>query len=263
MYAPDQPLPESDPLLKGAQRFVRSLRLYHRHRLLGADTLPSGRMLLAVNHSFATYDVAMLTEAIYQATGRIGRGLGDRALFSGPDRGRLMHAFGFLEANPGNCEAVLRSGQIAVVAPGGMREALRPSHERYTLRWERRKGFVRLAMRTGAPIVLAACPDADRVYHVYENALTKMVYQRVRLPFPVIRGWGPSLVPRPVALTHLLSEPLYPPSNDVDDAEAVDAWHAEVVSRMGALMDEARRLPRGGFRGGWRPADLGDRFAER
>ena len=255
--APDAPLIPGDPALVRAQYAVRVLRLYHRHRVLNAEGLPGGRFLLAVNHSLATYDVGMLGEAVYQATGRIPRMLGDRALFSGPDKGRIIDLLGAIEATPENCAAVLGSGQIAVVAPGGMREALRPSEERFTIRWDRRKGFVRLAMKTGSPIVLAACPDADLLYTVYDNQLTKLVYKLARLPLPIIRGAGLSLLPRPVPLTHLLSEPLHPPSADPDDDDAVDAWHAQVVERMNALMDEAHRLPREGFRGGWRPSSMG------
>lgn len=248
-----RPQPDA-PFLRRVQRVIRGLRYYHRHRVVGLEHVPrSGRLLLVVNHSFATYDTALLCDAVYQATGRVARGLADRALFIGPDRGRLAGALGFVPANPANGTALLESEQIALVAPGGMREALRPSHERYGVRWQRRKGFVRLAMETGSPIVLSACPDADRIYRVYENVFTKLVYQRARLPFAVLRGWGPTLMPRPVVLTHLLSEPLDPPEGEVTDG-AVDAWHQEICGRMNALMAQVRDLPGGGLRGGWRPA---------
>lgn len=246
-----------DPLLRRAQQVIRGMRLYHRHRVVGVEHMPAkGRVLLTVNHSFATYDTAMICDAVFQATGRIPRGLGDRAMFNGPDKGRLARALGFVEARPENGVALLESDQIAVVAPGGMREALRPSHERYAVRWDRRKGFARLAMQTRTPIVLSACPDADRIYKVYENVLTKLIYQRARLPFPVLRGWGPSLLPRPVVLTHLLSEPLMPPDADSEDEAAVDAWHTIIVTRMNELMESARSLPAGGLRSGWRPAQV-------
>jgi 1-acyl-sn-glycerol-3-phosphate acyltransferase len=219
---------------------MRALRWYHRHRVVGLHHVPDdGPCLIAANHSFVTYDIALLGAKIYQRNGRIARGLGDRAMFQGPGA-KLSRAMGFVEGTPENALELIQRGELTMVAPGGMREALRPSHQRYQLKWDTRKGFVRLAMRTGCPIVLAACPDADRVYHVYENSLTKLIYQQVRLPVPIVRGWGPSLWPRPVALTHVLSEPQVPPSADADDEEAVDAWHAQIVARMDALMQEAR-----------------------
>ena len=257
MSGPIAKLRPDDPALLRAQKIFRGLRHYHRHRVIGLHRVPAdGGVLLAVNHSFATYDIGLLADAIFLHTQRIPRGLGDRAMFEGPDRGAIARAFGFLEGTPENGAALLESGQIAVVAPGGMREALRPSHERYTVRWQRRKGFVRLAMRTGSPVVLAACPDADRIFRIYENVLTKVIYQRARLPVPVLRGWGPTLWPRPVVLTHVLSEPLSPPSRDPEDEAAVTTWHTEITEAMNRLMQQARSLPAGGFRSGWRPSDL-------
>ncbi len=146
-------------------------------------------------------------------------------------------------ANPDNGRELLNRGRIVLVAPGGMREALRPGEERYDVRWDRRKGFVRLALRAGAPIQLAACPDADRMFHVYESKLTKVIYKTLKVPMPVVRGWGPTLLPRPVKLTHVLSEPLQPP--ELDEAhfdEQVDDWHAQVQARMAELMAEARQI---------------------
>ena len=119
----------------------------------------------------------------------------------------------------------------------------RPSDERYRIRWDERKGFVRLALRTGAPIQLAACPDADRMYRVYENRLTKLAYKHFKVPMPLLRGWGPTLLPRPVQLVHVISELLQPEPLDEDRfEEQVDDWHATIVQRMNELMDEGRRI---------------------
>ncbi len=236
------PLDPNAPQLRAGLAVVDALTRYHRHSVVGLENVPvSGPVLLVVNHSLATYDIALLTGAIFRATGRPPRGLGDRAMFEGPDRGRIARSLGFVQASPGNGEALLARNELVVVAPGGMREALRPSHARYQVEWSRRKGFVRLALATRTPIVLAACPQADRVYHVYENRLTKLVYKKARLPVPLARGWGPTLIPRPVKLTHHLSELLRPPEGASVERDAdVDVWHAELVARMNQLMSEAR-----------------------
>ncbi len=240
---PDDVLPEPDErALRTGMRLLRLLSYYHRHRILGLHHVPrNGACLLATTHSFASYDAALLAFRIHRATGRLVRGLADRALFMGPFES-ISTSVGFVEASPNNGAALLEQGELVLVAPGGMREALRPSHERYQVRWHRRKGFARLAIASGAPIVLAACPDADRLYRVYESDLTKWVYQTARLPLPMVRGWGPTLLPRPVALTHVLSEPMHPPAASPDDEVAVDAWHAELVQRVTELVEEARAL---------------------
>lgn len=222
------------------------LAKYHRHEVVGIDNVPQhGRCLLVVNHSFATYDNGVLIKKILRETGRLVRPLGDRSLFYVPAFGKLLGKTGTVPARPHVAEHLLvEEDALALVAPGGMREALRPSSEKYKVRWESRKGFVRLAVKTQTPIILSACPEADDLYTVYENSLTKWVYQKVRLPVPAIRGLGLSLLPRPVKLTHYLSEPLNPPKVDVNDEEAfeaaVDQWHAELSELMNVMLEDYR-----------------------
>ncbi len=150
-------------------------------------------------------------------------------------------AFGAVEGAPEAGRALLDEGELLLVAPGGMREALRPSSERYMVRWRRRKGFVRLALEARAPIVLAACPHADDLFTVYPSQVTAQAYQRYRFPLPVLRGLGVTLMPRPVKLVHVLSEPLYPPEyeGDVPPRAVIEQFHDRVVGRMHKLMEEA------------------------
>ncbi|MCG8667772.1 MAG: acyltransferase family protein [Pseudomonadales bacterium] len=219
---------------------------YHRHEVVGMENIPAqGRCLLVVNHSFATYDNGVLIKQVLRDTGRLVRPLGDRSLFYVPAFGRFLGKTGAVPARPHVAEYLLeKEGALALVAPGGMREALRPSTEKYKVRWDSRKGFVRLAVKTQTPIVLSACPEADDLYTVYENTLTKFVYQKARLPLPAIRGLGLSLIPRPVKLTHYLSELQMPPEVDLNDPQAVDAavdqWHVELTELMNEMLQDYR-----------------------
>lgn len=229
--------------VRRANKMYTPISRYHRHRVEGMDHIPrEGRCILAVNHSFATYDNGLLTKTVNEATGRIVRSLADNSLFYVPTVGRAIAKAGAVPANPQVAEFLLSDReQLVLVAPGGMREALRPSSEKYQVRWESRKGFVRLAIKTQSPIILSCCPNADDLYTVYENKITKLIYRQFKLPATVIRGLGPSLLPRPVNLVHYLSEPQYPPVVDPNDAaafsDAVNQWHAELTSRMQSMLD--------------------------
>ncbi|MDX1693741.1 MAG: lysophospholipid acyltransferase family protein [Ketobacteraceae bacterium] len=237
------PDPQAVNLLYGAYEL---LCRYHRHRVVGMENIPAqGRCLLAVNHSFATYDNGILVRSILRETGRLVRSLGDRSLFYVPAVGKWLGKTGTAPARPHVAEHLLSNEEaLVLVAPGGMREALRPSSEKYKVRWETRKGFVRLAIKTRTPIILSACPDADNLYTVYENTLTKMVYRRARLPLVAFRGLGPTLLPRPVELTHYLSELLWPPEVDLQDEvafeAAVDEWHGELTELMNTMLQDYR-----------------------
>jgi len=236
------------PNLDGADRvwierfrpWMEALARYHRHEVIGLHHVPAhGRALLVVNHSLATYDGALLGLAIHDATGRLPMGLGDNLIFRTPGLRRVASRVGIVPARPETGERLLEDERLVAVAPGGMREALRPSHERYRVRWARRKGFVRLALRLQTPVILAACPAADDLYTVYEAVWTKLAYKHLKVPLPLVRGLGPTAIPRPVKLTHYIAPPLVPPPLYEPRLEGqVDALHARFVATMQALLRE-------------------------
>jgi 1-acyl-sn-glycerol-3-phosphate acyltransferase len=80
-----------------------------------------------------------------------------------PGLPRAKEVAGCIGVDEEACAAVLERGEQLLVTPGGMREA-RPAREFYRLRWEGRYGFVRLALRTGAPIVPMAVVGGAEAY---------------------------------------------------------------------------------------------------
>lgn len=230
-------------LLVRAWPLVELLQAYHRHRIYGLDHIPlQGRALIVVNHSFATYDILLLAAAIMKYTNRVPRSLGDRLLFKLPILSKWVQEMGIVEGTMHSARPLLEKEQLTLVAPGGMREALRPTTERYQLRWAKRRGFCRLALQTQSPIILAACPGADDLYTVYSNKLTKLAYQSLKFPLPIIRGWGPTLLPRPVQLTHVLSKPIVPKplAGETPLESEVTHLHKQVQDAMEQTMTTAQ-----------------------
>lgn len=231
------------PIFENLRKLAQFLRQYHRHEVIGMENLPqSGGVLLVVNHSLATYDIVMLFAAVLQEKNRFTRPLADRTFFKFPYLSDLVHRVGGCEGSPENAAALLKSGELVGVAPGGMLEALRPSSERYQIRWENRKGFVRLAMQTKTPIVIAVCPKADDLYEVYPNLVTDWIYKTFRFPVFLARGIGFSPIPRPTKLVHFLSEPMYPPKISKDPQvfnRQVTLFHKKIIKRARLLIAEA------------------------
>ncbi len=222
---------------------LRRARDYHQHQVIGLDHVPEkGSALLVLNHSLATYDILLLLAAIHDQTGRVPRPLIDRLFFKIPLLGQLATSVGSLEGNPRNAQSLANDGHLIAVAPGGMREALRPSREKYQIHWYGRKGFAKLAMQSGMPIILCACPHADDLYDVYPSYLTAWFYSTYRVPVPFAKGRGLSLLPKPVKLIHTLSPPIMPPPwpTDPDQASVVlSEFHQRLVSDMEQLMINA------------------------
>jgi 1-acyl-sn-glycerol-3-phosphate acyltransferase len=189
--------------------------------------------------------------AIYEATGRVARPMMDRLFYKIPYLGDLVAATGGIEGSRTSARTLLGRNEIVMVAPGGMQEALRPSTERYQIRWEKRQGFAQIAIETGTRIVLAVCPKADDMYEVYPNRVTSWAYKTFKIPVFMARGIGYTPIPRPVQLTHFLSEPIIPPKPaSTPDAlqRQVARFHSELVAKAHELIGDAVR---------YRPGQLG------
>lgn len=231
-----------DALLRIAP-ILSGLRIYHKHTVVGKNHIPErGAAIVAVNHSLASYDIALLMAAIYEYVNRVPRSLIDRLFYKIPGLGPIMESFGSAEGNHGNAVKLLEAGELLVLAPGGMRESLRPSTERYKVIWDNRKGFIRLAIETSTPIILAACPSADDLYDVFPSHVTAWAYKTLKVPLFFAKGLGYSPLPKPARLTHYLSEPIVPPvrlRHLEDQKRQVEDFHTKVCARMDELMAHA------------------------
>ncbi len=133
--------------------------------------------------------------------------------------------FGLIDPSEESCLAALEAGEQLLVTPGGMREA-QPARDFYRLRWEGRYGFVRLALRTGAPIVPLAVVGGAEAYPGL---------RRGKLSF-----WAP--LPLPARLDISVGEPI-PVARDAAsarDLEVVRPIHALARERTQALYDRLR-----------------------
>ena len=151
-----------------------------------------------------------------------------------------MTKFGAIEADPENAKRVLSDGKLLVVAPGGMREFLKPSKQNKHILWDDRKGFARLAIDTQTPVVLAACPAADEILHVYDSVLTRFAYKKFKFHL-FCKGLFGTPIPKPVKLDHKISQVILPPKRPKTEKaylRRVDDFHKEIVSSMTLLLQK-------------------------
>ena len=126
---------------------LERLRDYHHYQVSGLEHVPShGAALIVFNHSLATYDIVLFGARVYVSKHRLIASLADRLIFKTPILRQIAEHLGSVEGRPEAARALLAAGRLVGVAPGGMQEALRPSGDRYRLRWDRRFGFVKLAL---------------------------------------------------------------------------------------------------------------------
>jgi 1-acyl-sn-glycerol-3-phosphate acyltransferase len=131
--------------------------LWYRGEVRGLGNIPdSGPVLLIGNHSGGnmTPDTTIFTLAFstYFGVERPFFQLAHNLVLSMPALGSLRK-FGTVAASPENARRALDSGAALLVYPGGDYEVHRPSWERNRVDFGGRKGFIRLAIELGVPIV--------------------------------------------------------------------------------------------------------------
>jgi 1-acyl-sn-glycerol-3-phosphate acyltransferase len=240
--------PDNDALdLDHVDRFmpiVDALSRWFRPEYHGLENIPrQGGALLVGNHGVAGYDPFFLFLAIYRATGRLPRGLGDRHLFMEPLLRRLWQRIGALDGTPEVAARYLRAGHLVNVYPGGAREALKTEDQRYRLQWEQSTGFVRLAMETEVPVILHMGIGPDDSYRILGKLRPfGALLGHTKYELPIWLGWGP--LPRPVKFVYYISEPvdLEGGAAAVDDSEVVARNHQRLWDLGHEMLDQGRAL---------------------
>lgn len=209
---------------------------YHRARLVGAEYLPrEGPVLLVGNHGVWGYETPAFFHLLHQATGRYPLGLAERGFFRIPLVRTVLPWLGGVEGTREKALEVLRGGNLVVCYPGGARETFKRSHLRYTLRWERALGFVRLAAQAGVPVVPFAGLGVDDTFlwPPAEEKLCVRLSEEEKYRMPLVLGLGP--LPLPVQLTFAVGEPHAPPPPDAPESR-LHAFRDRVAASVRRLL---------------------------
>jgi 1-acyl-sn-glycerol-3-phosphate acyltransferase len=207
----------------------------------GLDNLPSdGRFLLVGNHTQAGTEALLIPYVVRRQIGIRVRPLADRRFgnFKGLPAD-LFAAAGAVIGTPEAARELMRGDEPILVFPGGGREINKASDQLYSLMWQGRNGFARVAIENDYPIVPVALVGGDDVYHVLTSSdgrwarLTKPLATRLTgdadMTMPLMRGIGPTLVPRPQRMYLRFGKPI----DTTRPKRAVAAkWTATVRERV-------------------------------
>src|SRR3712207_2913627 len=141
---------------------------WFRMEIEGWEKLPPPPSLVIGIHSGAPFVWDAWTVGIQWwrrfGTDRILHGTAHDALMATPLMGSYFRMMGVLPAAPDAIAAALAAGRDVALWPGGEVDSLRKWTERDEAVGPGRKGFLRMAMKTGVPIVpIAAVGGPDPV----------------------------------------------------------------------------------------------------
>jgi 1-acyl-sn-glycerol-3-phosphate acyltransferase len=140
-------------------------RNYWHVETSGVRHIPDhGRAIVVANHGgYLPYDCLMLMYAIRydHPAHRTARPLVENSVFYMPFVGPALNRLGGVRACQENAERLLSEEQVTIAFPEGDKGSNKPYRERYQLQRFGRGGFVKLALRTKAPIIPAAVLGAE------------------------------------------------------------------------------------------------------
>jgi 1-acyl-sn-glycerol-3-phosphate acyltransferase len=237
---------------------------WFRMEVDGWENIPPAPTLLVGIHSGAPFVWDAWTVGIHWWR-RYGRtrpvhGTAHDALMATPGLGTYFRKMGVLPAAPDSISAALAAGRDVLLWPGGEIDSLRPWTKRDKAILGGRKGFVKLAIRSGVsitPIATVGGPDSMPVVATGRKLASWLQLDKVArlkmFPIALQVPWGlsPALLPEiplPTKIRTAFQRPVVfdaDPERAGDDAY-VDRKYREVERRIQDGMDalaRKRRLP--------------------
>ena len=207
---------------------------YWRVTTTGLENIPEkGRALLVGNHSgVLPWDGAMVITAVSEdhPTPRMVRALHLSRAAEMPVVGLALARMGQVQALPENAERLLNDDELVLVFPEGVKGIGKPFRERYRLARFGRGGFVRVALRAGAPIIPVSIVGAEEIHPNIGNL--KMLASLLNLPYlpatPTFPWLGPlGAIPLPTKWSIHFHEPI-----EVKDIKHRPAEEPLLVSKL-------------------------------
>jgi len=202
---------------------------YLRVECVGLEKIPKkGPCIVIANHSgFMGFDALMILHQIHTKVKRLPRIIAHKIWFIRPEISVPARKMGMVPATMGNGGKILEKGQMLLLFPEGEEGNFKPSSQAYKLRRFRR-GFVRLALQTGAPIIPSLVIGAEESnINLSQIRWAKQVIGII-IPVPL------NIIPLPARWHIEFFDPIYIEKNPekADDLEYVTKISREVRLKM-------------------------------
>lgn len=213
--------------------FNKVVKLLYGYEITGLENIPeTGAVLIVFYHAAIPMDQLFFIARLYFEKRAIWTVV-DKFFKETPNARYLMDFFQLIPGDFESCEKKLREGEIILIAPGGVYEALF-SDDNYELKWKRAFGFAKLAMKANVKVVPVFTKNVREAWVSMKSfkSLWKMLFKKTGLPtIPLYGGL-------PVKLTTIVGNPI-----SVDDCKSADEIKRKVKECMDELISENQKKP--------------------
>ena len=188
---------------------------YWRVSVEGIENIPAkGKALIVANHSGTLpFDGSMIRTAVNNESHsqRDVRFLVEDFVYYLPFLGTWMYRIGGVRAAPDNAERLLRKNHLVTVFPEGEKGIGKSYKQRYHLQRFGRGGFIKLILKTGAPIIPCAVIGAEETHPLlYRTSFLAKPFGIPYVPITPTLPWlGPlGLIGLPAKWTIIFGKPI-------------------------------------------------------
>jgi 1-acyl-sn-glycerol-3-phosphate acyltransferase len=240
-------------------------RIYYRLEVEGLERVPDGKALVVINHNAGiTFAELLGFGARFLAERGLDDpiyGLGHDGILAVPLLKNFLIKAGGVRASHRHADRVMEANRKILVAPWGNLEAYRPFKDRNRIDFGGRTGFLKLAVRHGAPIVPAVFIGGQETFAVLHDgrflARALGLKKLLRIDtFPIFLGlpWGLGIgplfhLPLPAKCKVRVLDPIptdgYSPEDEHDEAKLRELYGKVTGAMQQALTEMAaeRRWP--------------------
>jgi 1-acyl-sn-glycerol-3-phosphate acyltransferase len=218
-------------------------RHYFRAQAFGIEHMPAaGRVLLVSNHSGQLpFDGLVIAAACFlePPQPRLVRAMVEFFVPTIPFASYLFARWGQITGTPENCRRLLSAEEAVLVFPEGARGISKPFSKRYQLA-EFGKGFMRLALETGSPILPVAVIGAEEQAPALN---VKPVAKLLKMPaFPIV-PYPPFIAPLPLPVKYRVyfGEAMQFTGDPDDDDDILDEKVKQVRNRIQSMIQVGLR----------------------
>ena len=227
---------------------------YHRAEVWGAERVPEGAALYVGNHNGGAYsvDTVLFGAAVFRVHGlsAVPYGLGHEIAISLPGVNELLVPLGAVRASHGNAMRIFEAGHKVLVYPGSDFDSMRPFRHRHRIVFGGRRGYVRLALEAGVPIVPVVSAGAQSTFVVLDDGrwLARLIradrlFRTKTWPITLCLPWGVSFlplfpyIPLPARIRVEVLDPIHF-EHTGKEAAGDEAWVGECAARVETTMQE-------------------------
>jgi 1-acyl-sn-glycerol-3-phosphate acyltransferase len=225
--------------------FEAFYRHYFSVRTRGIEHVPArGRAMLVGNHSGGiAIDAAMVVVScmLEMDPPRLAQGMAEKFISRTPFFGAWTSRIGQLPGLPEHAERLLRDERLLLVFPEGARGTAKLFRERYSL-VEFGTGFMRLALKTDAPIVPFTVLGGGEAFPTIANAFR--LGHIFGFPYLPVVAYGVPL-PIPARIEIEYGRPMRFSGNGNENDDTVNGYVGEVKASIAGMLAAAVARRRG------------------